>query len=398
MPTSYPSTRIDYVDPFSSYRAARLTDALQNSWLQDMSGEQAPGSPWSPDSRYLCYARGSGPKPEGVYVMDVPTGIETNLVGLSAFNSYPVWSRDGSNELYYYLQSGGNVLVRAVHAVTGAVRTIATVASNGERQKIGVNADGSVLSAHIKPTGGGDYRTILANVDGSGILAGWGIGGPASADGSYWHQTDAGLIIASDQTDGNTAQSGSLRDTGTRVAVNARDFRISHAAMHPDGTRIFQIDSGTYVDLATFANVFNCGGQGQTHPFFFPTDAGLGLSARAVFDEAPFFTVDPWSRPSLWITTMAQCQSALGGPNESQCHREGLEVGMHWSDSSSNGAHPHPVPSPDGTMIAWVSDQDWDGGFSIPGGAGGPTAIWVLFLTGAAGPRAGRRWMARGLA
>ncbi len=396
MPTSYPPTGLLYNDPFSGKLCAKLTDGAQSSWLQDMSGEQSASSPWAPDSQRICYAKGSGPKPEGVYVMDILTRVETHLVSLSSFNSYPVWSRDASDEVYYFQVSGGNVLIKAVHAVTGATRTIATVASNGERQKIGVNADGTVCSGHMRPGDGSDYRTILANVDGSGILAGWDITGPASGDGSLFHRNQARWINASR---GTGPESGRMLNMDTLVQINARAYRLSHAAIHPAGNLIFQIDSGTLVDCDAGAVVFDKGGQGQTHPFFFPTDAGLGLDARAVFDEAPFFTVDPWPRPSLWVTTMAQAQTAVGGA-AAQCHRKGIEIGMHWSASSSNAAHPHPTISPDGQKILWASDKAWSGGYTIPGGAGGPIDLFVEFLTTPSGGdlRPGRRYfMGRGL-
>lgn len=365
---TFPSELVAYTDQRASLQAYRLTQdgntfggVVAANYLQDMSGEQSSSSPWAPDSVQLCWTKGvisgSG-KSAGIYKMNTDTGVQTMLAPLASshFQAYPVWSRDGSNEVYYMDYTGGNTRIRAVLAsAPWTQRTLASVASNGDRQKVCVNADGTMVSGHIRPTDASAYRTIIARTDGSGILSGWGITGPTSADGSYWHRTDPVIIGASR---GNGEAAVKVYNALTLAQIHATSFRSSHAAVHPDGTRIIQIDSGTYRNFNTGAIVFDKGGQGQTHPCFFPSDVALGDNARCVFDEAQFFSSLPLDRPALWVTTPAQ-MSAASGPGSAQAHRTGTEVGLHWTRSSSNGAHPHPCPSPDGNRIVWVSDKRW---------------------------------------
>ncbi len=384
MPTTYPSMRRPYVDPNLGLNAARLTDDNQNACLQDLSGEQGAGSPWAPDSIRVCYSKGSGAKTQGIYVMDIFTGIETFLVGVSYFLAYPVWSRDGSDEIYFMEQSGSNVRVKAVHAVTGAVRTIFSVASNGERQKLGITAGGTYVTAHIKPSGGGSHRTIIARVDGSGILANWNINGPSSGDGSLPHPTDDDLIIASRGTGG---ESGEMWRISTATKVHERNFRLSHACVWggAGGNFIYQIDSGNVVDLddpdSPEGVVVDDGGQGAVHPRAFPCDFHLGMACRLIYDEAPFF-YNPATQPRLIIATPEQCNNH--GTNHWRA--EGQVVGYHWSDSDSNGAHPHPSPSPDGKKILFVTDMKWRAGGEAlwaTGDLGDPNtaiSLFVLFL------------------
>ncbi len=389
---TYASQRLSYTDPVAGLTGVRLTvdgNAGHPNYLQDMSGEQGLGSPWAPDSVRICYAKGgTTTKDPGVYMMNTDTGIETQLVELTSsatFRSYPVWSRGGTDEVYYYDTSGTTVLVKAVAtSAPWTTRTIASVAgdSSPNRQKLGINADGSLIAAHIIPNGQTAYRTIIAETDGGGILANWTSAGPAGADGSYWHMTDPRLIVAS-RGDGD--ESCQLYNVDTAVAVHLGNFRASHAAMHPDGTRMFQIDSQNYVNPNTGTTDWHEGGQGQIHPHFAPCDAALGDNARMVADEAPFYFNTTSEGPLLWVVTPAQMETF---PAASACWRyPGTEVGYHWSRSANNSSHPHPTISPDGRRILWVSDKKshlhsaWVGTYAMPvGPAEGSEDLFMLYL------------------
>ncbi len=342
-----------------------------------------------------------GTKSPGIYMMDTDTGIETVLVEMSSspFLCYPVWSRAGADEVYYTDFTGGQVRIRAVlTAAPWTQRTIASVPSNGQRQKIGVNSNGTLLHAGIQPTTGGSYRTVIARTNGLGILPGWDITGPASADGAIWHTINPDLIGASRN---NGAESLKVWNVWTLVQVHVTSFRASHAAWSPGG-RMYQIDSGTVRIVDTGALVVpDKGGQGAVHPHFNPADAALGAvspnSVRFVADEAPFF-FNPYNMPMLWITTLAQAlaaSQAVGTPTQSNVHRAGTQHALHWSNSSSNGAHPHPMWSPDGSRITWATDKAWRPALAspifpgttladhFPGPTGGSTDLFMS-LTGAA--------------
>ncbi|MCB0826434.1 MAG: PD40 domain-containing protein [Armatimonadetes bacterium] len=72
---------------------------------------------WSPDGRYLAYARqllNSGFNPwenkTNIYVLDTQTGKEQNVTRLSAYHTWPEWSKDGKYLYFISDRDGGNSL------------------------------------------------------------------------------------------------------------------------------------------------------------------------------------------------------------------------------------------------------------------------------------------------
>ena len=83
--TTYPSMKVRYDDPHTGNAAWRMTTDGAEHMIKNCLGDQShESSSWSPDATKFCYGkkRESGctsPKPEGVYMMDVATGVETFL-------------------------------------------------------------------------------------------------------------------------------------------------------------------------------------------------------------------------------------------------------------------------------------------------------------------------------
>src|SRR3990172_7860280 len=131
--TQYPSQKIVFTDPVTGRTVWRMTtDGATLSATHGAAGDQSSESrSFSPDSTRIVYSKHSmtsGNKPQGVYMMDVITGVETFLAPSERF-AQPVWSRDGSNEVYYYDRPDNSPrLVRAVNTVTYAARTIIELA------------------------------------------------------------------------------------------------------------------------------------------------------------------------------------------------------------------------------------------------------------------------------
>jgi len=84
-----------YWIPVGGGEAKKLVDYPgQHNWNNAFS--------FSPDGRYLVYARQKGNVPFNLYVVDLSTGKEQNVTRLAATHGNPVWSADGK---YLYFTS-----------------------------------------------------------------------------------------------------------------------------------------------------------------------------------------------------------------------------------------------------------------------------------------------------
>jgi hypothetical protein len=75
------------------------TDGQAGYWHQAAGDQLSESSAFSPDSTRIVYAKnGDGPKPAGVYVMFLSSGVET-LLAPAPWCASPVFARDGSAEV-----------------------------------------------------------------------------------------------------------------------------------------------------------------------------------------------------------------------------------------------------------------------------------------------------------
>jgi hypothetical protein len=386
---TYTALGLAYADPLTRASCVRLTDDGQSpggegasNWFQDMSGEQSLGSCWAPDSIHICYAKGvfaGTTKVDGIYMLNTTTFVETLLYEITTdvSRSYPVWSRDGSNEVYFYEVVGSNIRIRAVLAeAPWTARTIATIASNHDHQKLGINADFTLITAHVRPPDGSRYRTIIAQINGGGILSNWTLSGPPSADGSVWHPSNPDVLVASRDQGQDW---GYAYNINTLVPLHTSGLKLSHSAAHPDGSSFLQITSPTYVNLNTGVTRFNDGGQGAFHPRFCPADISLGDNARVAADEATFYH-NPIPQPLLWITTIGEM--ATRPASGAVWRYPGREACLHFSNSSNNLSHPGAIFSPNGERLVWASNKRANTYGAPPGGTGGGEDLFMLYVGG----------------
>lgn len=346
LPAGQGSQKEQFRDPLSGLTVWRMTsdgrDAGVINHQGDMSGE---ASAFSPDSRYIVFAkaRGRGTFPRGVYIMEIASGVERLLARTNLWNPYPVFSRDGT-EVYFYDRTGQGVHVKAVSVETGVTRRLAYFDNAEWQEKIEVNADGSLVSVHIRVKG--VYYTYVMRRNGA-FVPGWDPS-PLSGDGAMWNPVYPERLLVRRGSIVRAWNVFDLSDTSWKWSCESCD--VAHAAWHPNGELYF---AGGYVVNARTGEALGGTGIPPIHPYIHPLDAARGLDARLTADEAPWFFKGK-GRPRLYTPTLRQ---AMRGDFRHQL------VAVHYSSYAKNSAHPHPHWSPDGRFIFFVSDtgSDLDG-------------------------------------
>jgi hypothetical protein len=333
------AARIQYKDPVSGFPVTRLTtDGAREGVINsqgDLSGE---ASAFSPDSRSVVFAKCCGRGEEGatIIVLDLAGGPPRALARTAIWNPYPVFSRDGA-EVYFYDRAGREVVIQAARTDRRAVRRVAGFPGADWQEKIGVNADGTLLSAHVRS--GGVWRTHI--IDPAGRPApGWDPSVP-STDGDLWNPVHPERLMG---RRGDVMRAWNVRqpaDTSWKWTCQRCD--PAHAAWHPDGELYYA--GGYLVNARTGAEL---GGTGipPIHPFFHPLHRERGLDARVTADEAPWF-FSGRGRPLVYAPTLRQ---ALTGDFRHS------PVAVHDSSYRRNSSHPHPHFSPDGRYVLFASD------------------------------------------
>ncbi|HLC41192.1 MAG TPA: BACON domain-containing protein, partial [Methylomirabilota bacterium] len=299
----------------------------------------------------------SATKPDGVYMMDVATGIETYLAPAPWYAS-PVFARDGSSEVYYYY---GRLEVRAVNTVTYVVRTIVSLSGTSWQEKIEVNADGSYISAH--PQISESFRTVIFTPQGQ-VHQNWTLSGQGRDDGAVWHPTDPKWICA---YRGSQAKIWHI-DT---LATKAGACETAHSSWHANGQ--WMITQGFLWDIETGASVMSGGGMYPYHPNINPAQASLGLDAQIAVDDRRWDSIP--GRPRLYLPTIRRL---LTISNSIWASNDGSLAAVHYSSMANNYAHAHAHWSWDGQYVLWTSDvADLRDG-SPPGGTGGGTDLFIF--------------------
>jgi hypothetical protein len=373
----YPGQRIIFTDPLTGREVWRLTtDGAEFGALHQAAGDQSSESrSFSRDSKRIVYAKSgmARVKPNGVYVMDLHTGIETFLAPAPWFAS-PIFSVNGSDEVYYFDRPGnGPLLVRAVDASSYAVRTVLTLPGADWQEKVETNVDGSYLSVHARLTDG-TWRTVIFTPRGE-IHPSWAMDGPRSDDGAVWSPTDPRLICA--------VRNGQGRFWSiVTLATTAQPCNPAHSAWHPNGRWWFE--PAYLVDIRTQVHVLPGTGMGPIHPDINPTEASLGTAARVTADDRGSFDRGTGC-PRLYVSTL---EALIAAARSGNWRVPSALMAVHYSSMETHGAHIHAHWSYDGTYILWTSNtRDLRDG-APPGAMGRGTDLFVVPLAAEQPPAA----------
>lgn len=343
--TEATSQKERFLDPLTGATVWRMTTDGRDAGVINHQGDlSSEASAFSPDSRQIVFAKCCGRGiVSGVYVMEIASGDTRLLARTGLWNPYPVFSRDGT-EVYFYDRTGQGVQVKAVSVENGVTRRLAYFSDAEWQEKIEVNADGRLLSVHVRVKG--VYYTYVMSRDGT-FLPGWDPS-PPSGDGAMWNPVYLERLMA---RRGNMVRAWNVLDVyDTSWKWSCEGCDVAHAAWHPNGELYF---SGGYVVNARTGERLGGIGIPPIHPSIHPLHANRGLDARVLADEAPrFFNGN--GRPRLYVPTLRE---VMRGDFR---HRP---VAIHYSSYEKNSSHPHPHWSPDGRFIFFVSDvaSDRDG-------------------------------------
>jgi hypothetical protein len=296
--------------------------------------------------------------------------VET-FVAPAPWYGQPVFARDGSNEIYFYDKPSGQQLqVRAVSLSNYTVRTVVTLTGAQWQEKLEVNADGSLISAHPRMSDNA-FRTVIFTPQGT-VLGNWGLNGPASDDGGQWHPTDPRRIVASRS---GTAAMWHV-DSLSRSTLTG--MWPAHSALHPNGLWFFT--TAYLKDIGTGQDVIAGTGMEPIHPNINPAEASLGADARVTADDRDWFGGGT-GRPRLYLPSLQQLTTAARSGN---WRVASALAAAHYSRMGNSYGHVHAQWSWDGRYVLWQSDvMDLRDG-TPPGGAGrsGATDLFVLPLGG----------------
>jgi hypothetical protein len=336
-----------FLDPLTGATVWRMTTDGRDAGVINHQGDlSSEASAFSPDSRQIVFAKccGRGSLPSGVYVIEIASGALKLISPTKLRNPYPVFSRDGK-EVYHYDRTGQGVSVMAASVSTGLPRRLAHFPDADWQEKIEVNADGTLLSVHVRLRNVW-YSHVLRTSDGSPLLQ-WPASVP-SGDGGFWNPVHPERFIV---RLGNVTRAWNvLKVSDTSWKWSCEDCDVAHAAWHPNGELYF---AGGYVVNARTGERLGGTGIPPIHPHIHPLDAARGLDARVLADEAPWFFKRK-GQPRLYAPTLHE---VMRGDFR---HRP---VAIHYSSYEKNSSHPHPHWSPDGRFIFFVSDvaSDRDG-------------------------------------
>jgi hypothetical protein len=365
--TTYAAQRVRFDDPLTGRPVWRLTtDGARAGALHLAAGDQSSESrSFSPDSARIVYAKsGMAPaKPDGVYAMDLATGVETFLAPAPWFAA-PVFALDGSGEVYFYARpEGGPLRLQAVDTASYAVRTVVGLGRAPWQEKIEVNADGSLIAVHPRLEDR-SYRTVIVTPRGE-VLPHWGLDGPVSDDGAVWHPADPEWLCAVRGGEGRVWHARSL-------ATRRPPCHPAHSAWHPGGRWWFE--PAHLIDVETATPVLPGTGMEPIHPNFNPAERDRGPDARLVADDRRSFAGGTGC-PRLYVGTVAAVMAAVRAGN---FRLADLLVAAHYGSMERNLAHAHPHWSFDGRAILWTSDtRDLRDG-RPPGPTGRGTDLFLL--------------------
>jgi Tol biopolymer transport system component len=359
----YQSQKAVFTDPVSGRTVWRMTvDGTRfGAWnvTRDASGMEA--NSFSPDGRRICYSKWQHrAKPDGYYVMDLQSGVETYVAPSGQPWGTCEFSKT-SNELYVMFVSRSAARetswaeLRAVDLETHDSRTLRRFPEAISALGLAFNADGSYLAVFVAV---GDPRSSyegdaihFAVLDAAGNYhPNWSYDpGAADAMGAgdhpYWSPVDPKVLRAARR--GETALWNI--DTLERVQLaGGAPVPPSHACWSADGV--------------AFHAAF---GHPACHPH--DTDGSGGTLVAVDSDES--------STPYIFLLDSRELDHAKAGS-------VGPEhiLAIHYSSSESNFGHPHPQFSPRGDYLLFQSDVTEAVAGTPPGGVDSDPRTVDLFV------------------
>lgn len=374
--TRFPPMKISFADPLTQREVWRMTTDGARSGAENFMGDlSSEAQSWSPEGRRLVYGKRHHPaKPDGVYLLDVLTGEETFLAP-SESGASAVFSRS-SAEVFYAFPSDPApgeapwVELRAVDLGNFGVRTLMRFEQAIHLGPAIQNRDGSLLAAipltgdRTKPFEEWSEQAVVMRPDGT-LHPNWhydpGRFQPGNADFAMWSPVDPAVLLTRRFISGTEAING-FWHVDTLASPYPKNFVISHASWHPNGTGFLRDD---YHDLRTGQPILHTAIGRAAHPHINPADGAHGLDARVVFDGS--------RSPLLFVQTLRALPVRADDRSRAWC--------LHYSSSASHRAHVHPHWSPDGRLIAWQSDVRATELGAPPGGTGSAADGIDLFVT-----------------
>ncbi len=398
----YPAMKISFIDPLTGRSVWRMTTDAKQSRASNLLGDlSSETTAWSPDATRIAYVKKGHPdKPDGVYVMDVSTGVET-VVAVDARAAYAVFSRS-TNEIFYSARTNGwprsagavageaapepSVQVSAVRLDDYSVRVLKAFPGAVWIGPAVQNCDGSLIAlfpstGDVAAASFNDLSEQCVIVDPQGdVQPGWEFhpdySCPFNADFALWHPTDSKLVVTR-RFLSPTSVATRLWHVETLENPYPGNRKIGHSAWHPNGRLMLENDLW---DLAT-GQIVKPLSIGGPHKNFNPADGALGLEARVCFDarKPPYVlfvrtlsqlpAIDPVERERLLKLEhrTAEDNRQLWYVQETD---PAIAFCQHYSDFSSHAVHPHAHWSPDGSYLLWQSNVAYAEHGAPPGGVG----------------------------
>lgn len=379
--TTYPSEKVVYTDTTSNKPVWRMTvDGAQSgatNQIRDATGMEA--NSWSPDGAKICYTKTGHPtKPNGYYVMDIQSGVETYVAsGFEQVNFSAENTRYGacefsksSNELFYFYYFMGDgspnswLEIRAVNLSTYAFRVLkrfpkANVCAGGLLQ----NKDGTYIAVAIctEPEPNRVQHEVLLKPDGT-EHANWRFD-PASPDAkpfnfNYWHPTNSKVLRASRD------YVSAIWNIDTLVQV------INPAIIKVGKPNDIKLPFGHASWTMNGATFFYFGG---AHADCHPLDIETGTDTRLGYDRREA------GHRNIYLVSISEVMSTFPNIPDSYI------VARHFSNMNSSldaahYGHPHPHFSRDGNYLLFQSNcLALDQGIP-PSGAGKSLLTVDLFI------------------
>ena len=370
--TTYPSQKISFTDPVTNRTVWRMTvDGTQHGALNNISDASGMESDkFAPNGNTFCYAKTGHPsKPNGFYVMNVSTGIETYVAPIGNSRWGACTFSKTSNELFVvHTQKGTSIQttwteVRAINLSTYAVRVLRRYqGGTGGNDKLSVNKDGTYIAFGFAVADPNDtdyrdnpvYNVILKTSDGSEHPQ-WRFD-PASPDDDqagdfpYWHPVNPKGI--------RWERNGVLKiwDIDTLSILPNPTFM-------GETSSLYEAHNCQTVDGAI---QFHTWGHADCHPL----DVGKGPDTRAVIDRRQA------NAPYIYITAFKDADGYGSYPPDS----DRVAVHYNYADGTHNYAHSHPHFSRDARYVLFSSAVNNTTAGTPPGGADSDTMTVDLFV------------------
>jgi hypothetical protein len=345
-------------------------DALNR--MGDASGEQIS---FSPDSRFIVYAKtdyaagsGENPKPSGIYLMDIATGVEQYLAPVEGGRvpGHAAFSRVQNEVLYPNVHTGSSpwVKIMAVDLETFASRELAHFEGATNMGWIAQNADASLIytvpqtpdTGEDPGFGFGRSHPVVMDHDGN-QLTHWSYAidqnYAADVDG-LWRPNHPNHIWSNRPDFGKRVYD--VTASPSQWVSSPGSPPTAHTCWLPNGDYMFwkegSVRQMAWTNMITGeeANPRKATESGG-HPNCHPLDEAEGLlDSRFVVDGR----VNGDQR--LWVMTVAQAMNTTGDfPNADYTPYEVAHT-YNSATSANNWNHAHPHWSPNGRYILFQSD------------------------------------------